>query len=87
MGSRGPTDRCHTLHKVNALNEMRVLAGIPRRAAANCRREKGAGAVMIRRCVVESCQMEKEQRRVGVNDRETWQTPELKTRPLRVLPA
>ena len=32
-----------------------MLAGVPRRAAANCRREKGAGAVgagaaMIRRC-------------------------------------
>ena len=42
---------------------------------------------MIRRCEVESCRMaEKEQRQVGVTDRETWQT-ELKTRPLRVLPA
>jgi len=38
---------------------MGVFAGIPRRAAANCRREKGAGAAdagaaMIRRRVVES---------------------------------
>ena len=38
---------------------------------------------MIRRCEVE-CQMAEEG--VGVTDRETWQT-ELKTRPLRVLPA
>ena len=35
---------------------MRVFAGIPRRAAANCRREKGEGAAMIRRRVVESYQ-------------------------------
>ena len=52
-------DRCHTLNEVNIPSEVGVFAGIPKRAAANCRREKGAGAVgsgaaMIRRRVVKS---------------------------------
>ena len=55
----GLTDHCRTLSEVNAPNKMCVFAGVPRRAAANCIREKGAGAVgagaaMIRRRVVRS---------------------------------
>ena len=56
MDSLGLTDHCRTLGEVNTPSEMCVLAGVPKRAAANCRREKGAGAVgagaaMIRRVV------------------------------------
>jgi hypothetical protein len=65
---------------------MCVFTSIPRRAAANCRREKGAGAAMIRLWVVESVGWPRgntrEQCRTSVTDRETWQT-ELKTRRLR----
>jgi len=55
----GLTDHCHTLGEVNAPNKMCIFIGVPRRAAANCIREKGAGAVdagaaMIRRSVVKS---------------------------------
>ena len=62
MDNLGLTDHCHTLLEVNLLSKMRVFAGVPRRAAANCRREKGAGAVgtgasMIRRRVSRAGQM------------------------------
>lgn len=56
MDNLGLTDHCHTLNEVNVLGWMSVCRGIPKRAAANCRREKGegsvgAGAAMIRRLV------------------------------------
>jgi hypothetical protein len=53
MDNPGLMDHCHTLNEISSPDMMYGLADTPNKAAANCRREKGAGAAaaMIRRVV------------------------------------
>ena len=57
MDNPGPRDHCHTLNEVSEPGETGEFMDTPNKAAANCKREKGAGALgagaaMIRRVVV-----------------------------------